>query len=205
MTGVRALGLALAVACAAACMEERVVNVRGGLQNMPGSEGGTRPEMEPEAPPTAWEELLSRFRRDREGYVPVEGRPLRLVSESDPEDVLLILDSPQHLFIHLQETLTSREYQLMYEQLLSDQLKINYEERLRDPREAALFLAQYQSDVLALLATMPFADQTPGQTLRVIGSNAYRLTAPGGGALELRFNNVDMIIEQGEFRLLRIH
>ncbi len=195
-----------ALVCApAGCVEERVVDVRGGLQNMPGATGGTRPEVEREAAPQAWERLLGKYRGDLEGYVPVEGRPLRLVNENDPEDVVLLLDSPAKLLTNLQETLVGGEYQLMYEQVLSDRLKRNYRERLRDPREAAVFLARHERDVVALLATMPFADQTPGQTLKIIGPNAYRLTAPGGGALDLRFNHVDMIIEEGKFRLLRIH
>jgi len=203
----RAGALLLAAAIAAGgCVEERVLDVRGGMQNMPGAKGGIRPDVrEEDEQEASWDALLEKYRPEREGYVPVEGRPHRLVSETDPEDVILRLDSPTLLIVQLSECLLAEEWTLLYDQVVSDALKLNYRERFLDPRESMVFLRENRKEVLELLATMPFGEQTPGQRLRIIGPNAYRLVAPGGGALELAYERLDMIIEEGQFRLLRIH
>ncbi len=206
----RSLHVVAALACAGwACpivgCQERVVAVRGGLQNMPGAKGGIRVEGDEAAPGKDYERLLAKYRHYDEDLVPDGRHPLRLVDKDDPEDVTLVLNSPQHVVVHLLETLQNRELELLYEQVLSDRLKRNYRELLRDPREAVEYLVRNEAEVRKLLATMPAADQTPGLSLRPLGENMYRIRAPGNGSLDMKFQNLDVVIEGGRFRLLLIH
>ena len=200
-----ALSVALLTLTLGACVEERVVAVRGSLANVPGSVGGIRPDGEPARTEASWDALLSPFQPETPDGEPLENNPLRIVSEEDPEDVRLVINSPRHLMIHLFQTITGEEWELLYEQVLSDRLKSNYRERLKDPREAVTYIRRRRTEVLELLNTMPAADQTPGVFLEPIGRNTYRLVSPGAVVSQLRFTKMDLALESGQFRLLMIH
>lgn len=205
-------GVALLVAVGAlsggGCVQKKVVAVRGGLQSLPGAKGGVRadePEQAPQPAGKNYDRLLAKYRTENKDLVPDKTHPLRLVDPNDPKNVKLILRSPQDLVIQLYETLSNKEYDLLFDQVLSDQLKENYRELMKDPHEAVDYLVRNENDVRKLLATMPAADQTPGLYLIPLGDNMFRLEAPGRGALDMKFQELDMIVESGQFRLLLIH
>ena len=181
--------------------------VRGGIQNMPGAQGGVQPDAPQPRESTGknYDGLLAKYRPEEGDLVPDENHPLRLVDPNDPTKATLILRSPQHVVIQLFETLNNKEYDLLYEQVLSDKLKQNYREQFRDPHEAVDYLVRNQRDVRKLIATMPAADQTPGLYLQPLGDNMFRIEAPGRGALDMKFQTLDLILESGQFRLLLIH
>ena len=200
------VGAALICGAGMGACQERVVAVRGGLQNLPGATGGVRVDPGQEtAPGKNYERMLSKYNPYDEALVPDERHPLRLVDPDDPEEVTLVLRSPQHVVIHLYETLQNGELDLLYEQVLSDRLKRNYRELLKDPREAVDYLVRNEREVRRLIATMPAADQTPGLSLRPLGDNMYRIQAPGNGSLDMKFQRLDLALEEGQFRLLLIH
>mgnify|MGYP006299280873 CR=1 FL=1 len=225
---------ALVVWCAVAgcAAEERVVAVRGGLQNVPGAQGGIRAERpagagggaggERVSPTEAWDRMLTSFYGEPDWPEPdADPHPLRVAPENDPEDVTLVLRAPVHLLVHLRETLEREEADLIFEQVMSDRLKRNYREALKEPREGLVWIARNRRDILELLASLPNAELTAGAFLRPLGDRAYRLIAPGAGGLSgggggagvmggggagegRRFDFVDMVIEDGSFRLLLI-
>jgi hypothetical protein len=204
-TNAALVGVILSGVFCNAC-QEKVVAVRGGLQNMPGARGGVRVEASEEtAPGKNYERLLSKYNTYDDELVPDENHPLRLVDPHDPERVTLVMHSPQHVVIHLHETLQNGELDLLYDQVLSDRLKRNYRELLKDPHEAVDYLVKNEKAVRRLIATMPAADQTPGLSLRPLGDNMYRIQAPGNGSLDMKFQKLDLVLEDGQFRLLLIH
>ena len=75
---------------------------------------------------------------------------------------------------------------------------------LEDPLAITRKIARNRTAILKLLDTMPDADQTPGLFLQPMGKNIFRLSAPGGDALELKFRHVDMIIEDNQFKLVQV-
>lgn len=203
------MALAVGAVVVAGCTEERVVGVRGGLQNMPGAKGGVEVDQrrvsEGQSVGTSYDALLAKYEPYSDELVVDERHPLRLVDPDDPEQVTLVLRSPQHVLIHLFETLRNGEDDLLYEQVLSDRLKRNYRESLKDPREAVAYLKKNAREVRKLIASMPAADQTPGLYLKPLGDNAFRIEAPGGGALKMKFQTFDVVLEGGRFRLLLLH
>lgn len=190
----------------AGCTYERVVSVRGGLYGLPGAQGGLQPEADPGAPSTRaesrWDNLLARF-PGQEAPPPVDSAPT-LRRTRDDGSVELISTSPNHVMYHLTQTLISKEYDLLLEQVISERTKQNYEDRGLDPTDAVKFLVKHEKDIARLFATMPMGEQTPGVFTEVIGPNMFRLRASSIVAPDLRFTAMDVIIERGRFRLLVI-
>jgi hypothetical protein len=210
----------LLLACLPACTE-RVVGSRGILTDIPGAEGGERPEVEGESaaqsPRNAeWEAVLSPYRKEPDlaggtkegkkgdGLGPKEIAPLRMQRRDG--SIALISNSPANVMYHLTQTLASGELELLYDQVLSEASKVEYRKRARDPREAVAWLAKRQEDIGALFAAMPLAEQTPGVSMTNIGRNRFRLSVEPDVAqgMSLRLTAMDVIIEEGHFRLLMI-
>lgn len=197
----------LYLALLSGCVEERVVAVRGGLQNMPGAVGGIRPDR-------SRSEDLPAGTSDRWGrYLAAYGDPHAQLtgSESDPRrhidefgNVTLILRSPADVLYHSYWTIQRGEWELLYDQVVSDRLKRNYVEHFKEPEESVRFLRRNRQDVLQLLELLPGAEMTPGALLSTVGPLAFRITASPEQTFGKRFTSVDVIIEDGVFRLLLI-
>lgn len=134
---------------------------------------------------------------------PVEGRPLR--RQLPDGGVLLLSRSPRELIANLYETLRDSETQLLEEQVLSERTKRAYFAERKSPADAVAWLMKNRKDVEALIAAMPAGEQTPGVFIKPLGNNAFRLTMGSGvEMLETKFRTLDVVIEQGRFRLLMI-
>lgn len=130
---------------------------------------------------------------------PIEGNTLR--RELENGDILLVSRSPAELVFHLRRTIRDEEWELLYEQLLSKQLKEAYEERGLQPTAALEFVKSYARDITELLIMIPAGDQTPGAGFERIGRNAYRITIPGGRLNETTFVSMDVVYEDKSFKL----
>lgn len=192
--------LCLIAAIAAGCTPTtRVVAVRGGLQNIEGAEGGIRPDGG--GTPRRADDLRSVAARL---YGPLPGVPvdgLELRRELENGDIVLVTRSPGELVFHLRRTIRDEEWDLIYDQLLSEHLKEAYAERDMDPRESVEFIKRYARDIVQLLSMVPAGDQTPGADFQRLGRNAYRLTIPGGKANETTFHSMDIVFENRQFLL----
>ena len=177
-----------------------------GLARLPGAQSQLPPEATGSALPAAggapendrWGKLLG---NETPGE-PVEGRPLRRTLPDG--GVLLLSRTPRELIANLYETLRDNEVVLLEEQVISERTKRAYYARGKTARDAAEWLVKNQAHVEALIGVMPAAEQTPGVFMKPLGQNAFRLTLGGSEMLELKYKTVDVVIEQGRFRLLMI-
>jgi hypothetical protein len=193
-----AAALALLQGCAP---EERIVSIRGIGHNSPGAQAGWKKELEasePQGPDLKPVETLAVPEVDAEGK---PKNPLR--AEDEEGHITLVLRSPRDVVIHLRDTLLADERDLLFEQVLSDHAKAQYELRGLDPRQAVDFLFKNKRDVLRLLSRAPMGEQTPGLFLRKVGGGVYRLeVAPNDRTLKLR--KLDFVWESGKCRLALI-
>lgn len=188
------------------CVEKRILSVKGGLQGLPGAQGGY--EISPDAPRPAKssvEDVLVRADQAAGRSAPgeeIEGRPLR--RRMPDGSILLVARSPRHVMIHLFETLRDGEDDLLLNQVVSRRMRDQYERRGENPRQIVKQLHKQKHEVVKMMASMPLADQTPGALMRTVGRNEFEITAPGGDALDQKFKRFSVVIEQGMFRLLSI-
>lgn len=193
------LCLLLSVGCAS---REEVVSVRGGLYGLSGSQS-QREGISIARSSGGFAQLLGE-EEDAEGYDALsEAGYLRL--EDAKGNITLISRSPTHLIHHLRETLVAEETELLLEQVLSERTKQNYRARGRDPMEAVEFLARNRSHVLEFLAQLPMGERTPDVLQEPIGRNMFRYRVGSAVMLGLKFDTLDVIIEERSFRLLLIH
>ncbi|MEQ8850894.1 MAG: hypothetical protein RIB32_03835 [Phycisphaerales bacterium] len=192
-----------AMAFAGCAREERVVGVRGGFQRIPGASGGYGMTGAPRS--EDWVGFLDRLNAEpnlEEGAVVDEGS-LRVIH--DDGSVTLTLRAPRHVIYHILQTLRAKEYDLLFEQVISDRSKEALIEQDRDPFDAVAYLVRNQEEIEAFFKVIPFGEQTPGVLQESIGRNAFRIAGPGGGTGDTKFSALDVVIEDGEFRLLNVH
>lgn len=221
---------ALAAAVTLAACQRRVVSTSGILMGVPGAEGGILDDAQLQdqsaegsgapAAETQWDAVLAPYHRERAEAerrkrggddddappepVPVEIAPLR--KQYPDGRIELISAAPSHVIYHLTQTLANNETDLLFDQVLSDALKTSYRQRARDPREAIEWLSKRKDDIAALFAAMPLAENTPGVRMTNIGRNRFRIRVEPDVAIDarLRLSTIDIIIEQGRFRLLML-
>jgi len=185
--------------------ERRVISVRGGLSGIEGARGGDLASSQSNAPARskAYAQLAAKQRQQTEAADPSANQNSIRIRHEDGS-VTLILTSPRHVVIHLRQTLTQDEPELLYDQVLSNEAKEEYRRNGHDPREAVEFLFKHRREVLKLLQRMPMGELTPGMFLTKIGPNAYRMKVSGASAQGLSFQRLDIIWEHGVCKLLSI-
>ncbi|MEM8835899.1 MAG: hypothetical protein AAGD00_08765 [Planctomycetota bacterium] len=130
--------------------------------------------------------------------------PSGLRREREDGSIVLVSRSPRHLIYHLMQTINAQEWDLLYEHLLAEDLKDAYAQRGLDPEESVAFIRRHRDDVRELLITMPAGEYSPQVRMETIGRNAFRLRMSSAELLEMRFESIDVVIEDGSFRLLLI-
>lgn len=198
----RAAVILLAALTLAACEQERVVSVKGGLSGL-----GKLPGAASNIPESAYEKPTDgdRFQKlldkDQPGQ-PVEGKPLR--RQLDNGEIYLISRSPRELISHLYDTLQNDERALLESQVLAERTKRAYRAAGKPPADAADWIFRNRKWIEDLIAAMPAGEQTPGVFMKPLGDNAFRLTLNGSELLDLRYKALEVVIEEGRFRLLMI-
>ncbi len=190
--------------------EPQVVRVRGGFQKIPGATGGLYRGVD--QPQSNWVEMmeeLSEEDRAREGSVTDPVAAMRLEASlrrvNDDQSITLISRAPRHVIFHLLQTLRAGEYELLEGQVLSEHTKRSMIEAGRDPAEAVDYLRSNQLEIEEFLAVIPFGEQTPGMIQQSIGRNMFRLQVDQARLLGLKFDSLDVIIEDQSYRLLNVH
>lgn len=189
------LGAVLAGVLAGCATETRVIRYRPILSGLPGAEGGIGPDGRSAAESAA-------------SAAEVGGMPLSVLSTSqirytdDDGRVRLVATTGRDLMIHVYETLRDGERDLFLEQVLSDATKVEYGRRGIDPSRAFDDLLARSDDVVDLFNAMPSGEFTPGVFLTPIGRGQRRLVVSGMAARGLRWTAMDMIEEDGNYRLL---
>lgn len=187
------------------CVEERVVQVRGGLYGLPGAQSQRQAGERLGASTVSVQGVVDQFyggRNQLEIGEPVEGWPNRRML--DDGSLYLISRSPGELIRHLYETTIDGDWELMYDQLIAEEAKDNYRQANRDPMDIIRFLRENRVEFVALLRLMGNGENTPGVDFIPLGPQRYRLNAPSAKEFDQRFSTMDMVLEEGRMVLLVI-
>lgn len=130
----------------------------------------------------------------------VDIAPAREVLED--ESVVLRTRNPRELIRHAYETLRDEEPDLFVKFVLSDATAAAFYERGMEPEAAYDRLRARFTDIRALLSRIPEGELSPASSFSQLGPNRFRLRAVGRARADLVWTNVDMIVEDGSWRLL---
>lgn len=166
-----------------ACTYRKVVRYNAPLAGLPGAE-------------TGMEEVGHSGRIDP---TKVPDGQIREVKEDG--SIVLHSRSPRHLMRHIYATIANGERDLFVEQVLSERTKQEFYQRGYEPGTAFDELVRRRNDVLKLFNAMPQGEYTPGVLMKKLGKKTYRLSTSGLIARDLNWTFMDMVLEQGSWRL----
>jgi len=95
------------------------------------------------------------------------------------------------------------DYDLLYDQLLAEETKKAYRQRGQDPNDSMVWFAENQRDILIFLNRMSGGMSAPHVVSKSYGKN-IRMVITGPVAQDLRFTNLEVTQEMGQFKLLMI-
>lgn len=121
------------------------------------------------------------------------------------EDGSITLNStrPEHLVAHLRHHLVLGSVDLIHDQLFADAAKQIYSDQRLDSHDAVHWLIANQRDVLLLLNRMTNGVSSPDVVSQPM-SNGWRLRIAPHLERAFRFTTLDMVREDGQFKLLLI-
>jgi len=167
------------------CTYERVVGRRAPLDGLPGAESSSE---------------YNNYHLS-ELQDPTVSNELELVIEQPDGSVILRSPSGRHLMVHIYTTIEAGDKELFTDQLLSETTRREFYDRGYDPGHAFDELVRRQDDVFKLFARMPQGEYTPGIVWKNLGQKTMRLKVNGQAARDLRWNFMDMVLEQGNWKL----
>ncbi|TVQ61427.1 MAG: hypothetical protein EA378_08625 [Phycisphaerales bacterium] len=121
--------------------------------------------------------------------------------ELDDGTVILRARTGRQLMGHLFTTLRNNERELFVAQVLSTRTKQEFHDRGLDPALAFDELKQRSEWIEKLFQRMPQGEFTPGVLMQRQGDRVYRMTVTGMAADGLRWTFMDMVMEDGSWRL----
>lgn len=182
------VGAGLAVLAAGACETRRVVRGSPMLGSLPGAEVGAAIR------PT---EGVAKDRRT----VVVDESEASLRVEHPDGSVTLIARTGRQLMSHIFTTLDQNEGELFVDQVLSEMTKREFAQQGVDPMEGFKYLKQHERAIRKLFNTIPMGEYTPGTFMKPQGENVFRLEAPKLLHRTLAWTFMDMVYENGHWRL----
>lgn len=137
---------------------------------------------------------LDRAMAEQEGNLTVEN-----------EDGTITLNSPrpEHLIAHLRQHIVEGNADLIHDQLLAQAAKQAYADQGLDSHDAAHWLIANQRDVLLLLGRFAGGLSSPDVVSQSMG-NGFRLRLAPHLERSFRFTTLDIVYENGQFKLLLI-
>ena len=188
----RGLGKCAAVVAAATlagCQpEEKIVRYNPFLANVPGAETQTKP-------------VGNRF----ENYTDPSTLPGDKTVITNPDgSVTLLARSVRHMMMNIQLCLEHEDDQVLYDQVISDQTKQEFQAQGKDPHQAVEFIKTNRDDIMTLFSRMPFGEQSPNIILKQPARRTILLEVTGLAAKDMRFTQLWAVMEKGNWKLLWI-
>ena len=132
------------------------------------------------------------------------GRRLQIREELDDGTIVLRAMLPQHVLANTLTCLRNEEYELMWEQLLADQIKRTYELRGQGSEDFARFLATNRMELAATLTRMMLGLSRGEAFMKNVDGGVIRFYFHAKVASEFRFTTIEVVAEGGGLKLLMI-
>jgi hypothetical protein len=128
----------------------------------------------------------------------------RIRDETEDGEVELRALLPQHVLANMLTCLRNEEYELIYDQLLSDRTKREYEMRGQGPEQFEAFCATNRLELAATLTRMLLGLANGDAFMKNVGGSVVRFYFHPRIAPQFRYKTVEVIAEGGGLKLLMI-
>src|SRR5262249_22929416 len=128
----------------------------------------------------------------------------KIVLENPDGSVKLIAKSIRHLMSHIALCLEYEDDQVLFEQVISDQTKQEFQAKGKDPHESVEFIKKNKDEILRLFSRMPFGEQSPNVILKQPAKRTALLEVTGLAAKDLQLTQLWAVMEKGNWKLLWI-
>lgn len=132
-------------------------------------------------------------------------KPFQIREEFEDDSVILRARVPEHVLANTLTCLRNQEYELLWEQLLSEQTKLSYERRGLGVEDFAAYFAHRRNDLAKTINRMMLGIPRNEVVMENLGEGVIRIRFhPQVGRL-FRFKTVDVVSEGPGLKLLMIH
>ena len=144
---------------------------------------------------------------DRQGSDVMDDEPrerFQIREESDDGTIVLRAFLPQHVLANTMTCLRNQEYELIWEQLLSERTKRSYEAREQDYEDFAAFFAANRLELAATLTRLMLGLSRGESFMSNDGGGVVRFYFHPRIGREFDFKTVEVVAEGGGLKLLMI-
>lgn len=186
--GTFAILTAAALVFSGCANEEKVIRYNPFLANVPGATTQVKP-------------VGPRFEEYKDPSK-VEGD--KTIIENPDGSITLIAKSIRHLMGHIQLCLQYEDDEILFDQVISEQTKQEFQQKGQDPHEALEFLKANKQDIYMMFSRMPFGEQSSSVILHQPARKTRMLQVTGLATRDLRFTELWAVMEKGNWKLLWI-
>jgi hypothetical protein len=131
-------------------------------------------------------------------------KPFLIREETDDGTIVLRALLPEHVLLNTLECLRLEEYDLLWDQMMSDRVKQQWDEQGKGKDGCALYFRKNRHELVASLTRM--AAGLPGQEVRFdpLGNGATRCRLRPQHVGNLKFTYIDVVKEGPGLKLLMI-
>ncbi len=141
---------------------------------------------------------------DSDGMDDGLSRRFQIREEFDDGTIVLRAFLPQHVLANTMTCLRNQEYELIWEQLLSERTKRSYEAREQDYEDFAVFFATNRLELAATLTRLMLGLTRGESFMGNIGDGVVRFYFHPRIGPEFKFKTVEVVAEGGSLKLLMI-
>ncbi len=130
--------------------------------------------------------------------------PFQIRLVRDDGSIVLRCRMPEDVLVNTITCLHNEEYELLWEQMLSDRTKAAYEERLEGVEEFSAFFARNRRDLLVALTRMRLGIPRQEVIIENVGGGVIRYRFRPHIATQFKFKRLEVISEGPGLKLLMI-
>ncbi len=134
----------------------------------------------------------------------VSSERVRIREELVDDTIVLRAFLPQHVLANTMTCLRNQEYELIWEQLLSEQTKRSYEAREQGYEEFAVFFTANRLELAATLTRLMLGLSRGESFMGNVGDGVVRFYFHPRIGSEFEFKTVEVVAEGGSLKLLMI-
>jgi hypothetical protein len=134
-----------------------------------------------------------------------DSEPFEIRSVADNGRVTLRNLVPEHVVTNMMTCIRNEEYEIVYDQLLSDRTKVVYENEGGSKEKFTEFCQKNRRDIMITLNRMSFGFSGQDVYLKPLGGGVTRAGFSPRIAETFKFKHVEFVSEMGGAKLLRIY